>query len=259
MPNPVFDKDTPIVDDTPDTSDITAEILVGEGRKYKTADDLAKAYANADAKIAADKEALATKEAENKVLKDLLEANQNKPNDAPGDKLPVNKDDSRDTNNQVPVDQNRQQNDDTDLPTRIREELTKAQEEREFGTNVDKVATQLKDHFGSEAKANQYIRDKAKELNVPIDWMMDVAGRSPAAFFNTVGFANTAPGNSQATPNSSTSDVSTAAFRNTSGGARNNAHYEKIRKENPKLYYSTEVQKNLMIDARKQGPDFFNN
>ena len=88
--------------------------------------------------------------------------------------------------------------------------------------------------------------------------MLDVAGRSPSAFYNTVGF-NTSVGASQATPNSSQPDVNTSAFRNSNAGVRNNAYYEKIRKENPKLYYSTEIQKNLMADARKMGTDFFTN
>ena len=140
MSNPIFDADTSVVENTPiDVSDITTETLVGEGRKYKTADDLAKAYANADAKIAADKALQAQKDAEIKVLKDLLEANQKKSTDAPGDKLPVNIDDSR-TLQPDPVNQNRQQNDDKDLPTRIREELEKAQEEKAFRDNVDVVA-----------------------------------------------------------------------------------------------------------------------
>ena len=247
----VFDTNAEFTAPEIDVSEVTSETLVGEGRKYKSTDELAKAYAHADAYVAQAKAEQATKSAEIKVLKDLLEANQNKTEEKPPEvKTPEElAEELRNKPPEVPNSKNE------DLSTRINERLDEVEREREFSGNVNKVSETLTEHFGSPAKAQDYVSSKAKELGVPTDWLMDVAGKSTTAFYNTVGFSPEA-GQSNSSPNSGPT-VNTAAFRNNNAGVRNNAYYEEIRKTDPKLYYSAPTQRSLMNDAREQGADFF--
>lgn len=237
-----------------DVSDVNAETLVGEGRKYKTTDDLAKAYVNADTYIASSKAEQAAKDAEIKVLKDLLEARQQK------QEIPVEeeKPSSQDAlGNEPPVGQHREPNDDKakDLATQIREQLDSVAEERKFSGNINEVSEKLQDHFGSAQKANEYVNQKAKDLGVSTDWLMDIAGRSTSAFYNTIGF-NTSVGQSKSSPNTG-SNINTSAFKKTDSGVRNFEYYENIRKTDKKLYFSSDFQKNMMRDAREMGSSFF--
>src|SRR5688572_30804114 len=64
----------------PVNDDVTADILIGEGKKYKDENELAKAYVNADTHLMELRRDLVAKQAEI----DLLKANSdNRPNDLP--------------------------------------------------------------------------------------------------------------------------------------------------------------------------------
>jgi hypothetical protein len=233
--------------ETPSFDNLTVDALVGENQKYKTPDDLAKAYANADHRLAQLAKEQAEKDAELKVLREMLEQPHRKakePEDNQRSREPDPADDDLENRNPVVKD-------DKDFATQVREELERATKEKSFADNVNAVSEKLSNFYGGTAKAQEAIQRKAKELQVSPEWLMDVAGRSPAAFYSTVGIDQ----RSISTPTSE-SDVNTSAFgRDTN--KKNFSYYENIRKTDPKLYYSKELQKEMFSTAREAGAKFY--
>lgn len=227
----------------PDVSNITLETLVGDDQKYKTADELAKAYVHADAHIENTKAKLAQLEAENKVLKELDESRRNKvePPKAPDGQR----------QDDPPVVRQPDPKDDKDLSTLIREELDRSKEQDKFASNVNAVSEKLSVYYGGPKEAQKAVAAKAQELKVSTEWLMDVAGRSPAAFYGTLGIDQ----RSVNTP-SSTGDVNTVAF-GADKNRKNFRYYEEIRKTTPKTYYSAQMRKEMFEEASKQGDKFY--
>lgn len=225
MPNEIFSEN-------PLNEQITLDTLVGEGRKYANADELAKAYANADSFILEAKR----RETELQTEIDLLKAQKSTDGNPPEGPITL----------PVP-----NANPEVDISKLVKEEVGKIKEVETFSSNVDTAAKRLTDFYGSPAKANEAVRNRAAELNVSVDWLMDTAGRSPAAFLASMGVNETNRSANTPAPNSSVN------LNTNTGGGKNWAYFEEIRKTNPKTYYSREVQ-NELFGLMKTNPNFIN-
>lgn len=234
-----------------DLDSITLETLVGEGRKYADPNQLAKGYANADAHIAR----LEKEKIEFKVKADLLEAqlntktsNVNNEVANPPATAEIVKAPSDVTNDFKNV----------DISELVAKELGKITEQKSFADNVNSAAEKLTDIYGSPEQANSAVIKRAKELGVSTDWLMDAAGKSPAAFYATMGIAN-----NSGTPNISGSGYSPERNTLSVGGSRGNqknfVYYENIRKTNPNLYHSRATQSEMFTARKAQGDNFYNN
>lgn len=228
--------DEPIVEN--DTSEVTLDVLVGENQKYKTADDLAKAYANADAAILRQKAEIAELRAADKVKTDLLEAQLNKR--TPEERKPVA---NEHREQEVP-----QKVETPNISELVREELLNASEEKRKADNINRATESMTNHFGSVSKAQEAIKRRATELNVSFEWLRDVASDSPQAFFASMGI-NPAQ-RSSSTPGFSNEVV---LDRINTSGLKNHKHFEEIRKANPKLYYSPDVQRQVFSSLQELG------
>ncbi len=237
---------------TTETPASPLETLVGEGKKYKTVEDLANAYIHADSFIKSTVRELQEVKEELNVRLDtedvLKRARQNQsnvePNPSPETKV---KETTTPLSNE-------------DLAARIRE-ITQAERLRETAAqNVTTVATRLIEQFGDENKANEFVRNKAAELGVGVEFLQDVAARSPKAFFSSIGLENPSPKTPPTTP--SRGDVNTEAFRNngTQVKAGTYAYYENLRKTDPKTYFARDTQLRMhkdAMDAEARGESFF--
>jgi hypothetical protein len=220
------------------------EEIVGEGKKFKSPEALAEAKLEADRTIAArneelerHREEIRRQAAEIELLKRPREPLAQEPPKAAD--RPV-------------VDEPN-----IDLASRIREELRQAQEEVVQAQNIRSVANRLTEVYGSPDKAREVVVAKAEELGLSVEFLQSVASKSPKAFFAQLGLTD-APSQNQ---NSSRSDVNTAALANTSSSAPKQgsyASYETMRKENPKRYFSAEIQNQMFVDAKRLGDAFFN-
>jgi hypothetical protein len=220
------------------------EEIVGEGKKFKSPEALAEAKLEADRTIAArneelerHREEIRRQAAEIELLKRPREPLAQEPPKAAD--RPV-------------VDEPN-----IDLASRIREELRQAQEEDVQAQNIRSVANRLTEVYGSPDKAREVVVAKAEELGLSVEFLQSVASKSPKAFFAQLGLTD-APSQNQ---NSSRSDVNTAALANTSSSAPKQgsyASYETMRKENPKRYFSAEIQNQMFVDAKRLGDAFFN-
>lgn len=227
-----------------DTAEPTVDQLVGEGKKYSSVDDLAKAYTNADlfiSQLKTETEGLRTELNQRMAAEELFNrivAAKQEPSPmvaAPKEDPPVG-----DTNQQ------------TDLAQVVREQLLAVESERTAQHNATAVTNRMIQEFGDEAKANQAIVSKAQELGVSVEFLQEVALKSPAAFYQTIGL-NATP---TSVPSGSRGDVNTAALpRTTSTGASTfgtKEYFDAIRRDTPSKYWTPSIQ-NQIFKATQDG------
>lgn len=228
-----------------DASETTAfEEIVGEGKKFKSPEDLARAKIEADRTIEARNEELERHREEIRRQAQEIELLK-RPRE------PLAQEPPRVADRPVEDEPNK------DLASRIREELRQAQEEDVQAQNIRSVANRLTEVYGSPDKAREVVVAKAEELGLSVEFLQSVASKSPKAFFAQLGLAETSSQNQ----NSSRSDVNTVALVNTTSTAPKQgsyASYELMRKENPKRYFSAEIQNQMFVDAKRLGDTFFN-
>lgn len=182
------------------TTGATVNDLVGEGKKYKTVDDLATSRLEADNFIEVLKGEKAAESAEVARLKAELEKRISvedqikaltKAPVAPASNAPTERVEEK-----------------PDLSQAVRAEVERLNRNQMITTNVETVANKLVEVFGSEEKAKEVVNQKAKELKVSVKFLMDSAAASPEAFYATIGL-NASRGNAPAPKG----DVNTEAFR----------------------------------------------
>lgn len=200
-----------VFDEVPVTPENPLENLVGEGKKFKSVEDLAKSKIEADNFI----ETLKTENAQFKAqlaervsLEEAIKALQT-PKAPPVPNAPTER-----VEEKVP-----------DLSQRIKAELESVERDRILKNNVETVANKLVEVYGSEEKAKEVVNNLAKELGVSTKWLMDSAAASPKAFFKQVGLDET----KTATTPAPRGDVNTEAFRKLNTTQHAPGSYEHIR------------------------------
>ena len=227
------------------------EQLVGEGKKYKSVEELAEAYANADNHITELRTDLqSTREFISEELKKLAEQRKLEPPVPPANETgsnpltpapvaPPNKDEVE------------------DLDTRIAKALENRETLNRFQTNANTVQEILVERLGGVTEAAQAVIKRAGELGLDPSEMKELAAKSPKAFLATMGITDGEKPMSSSTP-APRSDVNPLMVN--SGGPRANsyAYFEQIRKSDPKLYWNPKTQSAMHKAAQEQGMDFFN-
>ena len=212
--------------------------LVGENQKYKTPDDLAKAYANADQFIETLKEEnrkLREQTAAAKTIDEVLERMSKQSNAPENDNPPVQGIRPEDVQQLVEK-------------TLAGRETAKAKE-----ANLLLADRLMKDKFGEKAvdvfKQKASSPDKARIL-------MDLAANDPQEFVSF--FAGVTPNNANTMDTGSmntTSVPSTGGDRTNLEGSKEWA--AKVRKENPSLYWSQDFQYKLQQTVTKNPSLYF--
>jgi hypothetical protein len=230
------------------TEGTALEQLVGEGKKYKTVEDLAKAYANADSHINELKTDLqSTREFIAEELKKLAEQRtvQTPPAQIEEPRAP-NSAPAAPPNGEV-----------EDLDTRIAKVLEERDTNKRLQGNANLVQAVLVERLGSVEKATEAVIAKARELGVDGTYMKQTAANSPRAFFSLMGIDPDQKPVSSSTPKPS-SDVNPNMINTGAPKPRTYKYHEEVRKSNPKLYNSVSYQAQLMKDAMELGQEFFN-
>ena len=212
--------------------------LVGENQKYKTPDDLAKAYANADQFIETLKEEnrkLREQTAAAKTIDEVLER--------------MSKQSSAPENDNPPVQGIRPE----DVQQLVEKTLAGRETAKAKETNLLLADRLMKDKFGEKAgdvfKQRASSPDKARIL-------MDLAATDPQEFLSF--FAGVTPNNANTMDNGSmntTSVPSTGGDRANIEGSKEWA--AKVRKDNPSLYWSQDFQYKLQQTVTKNPSLYF--
>ena len=228
---------TPVVQSSTTSDEALFNALVGDAQKYKTPDDLAKAYANADQFIETLKEEnrkLREQVTQARTIDDVLERITTQSN-APVDDTP---------------------HDSGLTPDAVQQLVEKTLQGREVQkTKTDNLLLAdrlMKDMFGE--KAAEVFKQRA---NTPEKQrvLMELAATDPQDFVNIFGITSNIQSNTMDTGSVNTTSVpSSGRNRDNIEGTREWA--AKVRKENPNQYWSQEFQFKLQQTVTKN-PDLY--
>lgn len=213
--------------------------LVGEGKKFKTIEELAKGKVEADnhiGNITKTLDELRAELAKQDYAKSLLEQ-MNKGSETKAEQPPSNIPSPSNTENTTQSA--------SDIEALVEKALTEKERNRTVAQNIAVVGEEMEKQFGD--KAAQILKSKSQELGMSMDKLKEIAAESPTAFFQLVGVSASRKPQVSTAPQSS---VRSEGF-NSNSQDRDFDYYQKIRRENRSLYYSPKVQ-NLMIQDRER-------
>ena len=224
-----------------------SKLVQERGNKWSDPEVIAKGKLEADRHIGELERQLAELRedlSKSEYAKEVVEALRNKAGGInPKDAAPKN------NNDDAAIQPNTtEQASEVDLESLVEQTLAKREQEAKVTQNIKSVEQQLESAFGTEAR--KVVEEKAASLGISLDRMQEIASESPAAFMALVGQPATMERNADVS-----SAKNTASGFNTQG-AKDFEYYQKMRRENPKQYYSPSMQ-NEMAQARVQLGDKF--
>lgn len=222
------------------------EELVGEGKKFKSVEDLARAKAEADAFI----ERLKT---ETNGLRDELKTRTTL--DEVLDRLNKSQDTNSNASNQN--NQNGENGSGTalkpeDLARMIDERVSQREQARRAQENLAEVAQKLTEAYGSNFATK--LKQEADALGLSQDYVNNLAATAPKALFRLLGVDSKPPQNNLFTP--PTNQVRSPGSSQTSGD-RTKAYYDDLKKRDPAQYWNPSTQNQMHKDALRLGESFF--
>jgi hypothetical protein len=231
--------------------------LVGEGKKFDSAESLARGKAEADMFV----ERL---QGELKGLRDELKTrtsldefmdkmNSQQPTEAPVVQPNIQE--------QPPAEPAGIQNMSPEqIESLLEQKLTQREQEINQTRNLEEVKSKLLKHFGDNYQNT--LKTKAAELGLGEQFLDDLAKTQPKAFTHLLGLdgeVSPAPSsvydNSPVLPNQQNSS---AVLGSAPAGQMKFNDFEKIRKSDPDTYWSPAVQNKMHKAALSQGGDFYN-
>lgn len=218
--------------------------LVGEGKKFKTVDDLAKGKLEADRYI----EQLTTEQKELRQayseLESKLKAGQTveevlkKMQDSRG-----SEDGNQPGNTIAPE----------DILKLVDERLSKRKsEETKYANQIEAQAAVLKHFNNNEQKAREFVQQEAKRLGMNPDELRDIGAQSPAAFTRLLGLSQP-----RAQGPNFQSEVNTESQDYGSGGTRNEVYYRELRQKLGHKFWEPNIQQQRMRDRQALGERYF--
>jgi hypothetical protein len=119
--------------------------------------------------------------------------------------------------------------------------------------NLTKVKTKLEAEYGSGYASK--VQEKATELGVSTQFLSEMGAREPNALFKLLDVGDAPKNIFNADP--PRGRVNTSSMTVPNSGVRNEEYYQKVRKTNPKEFYSQAVQTQRHKDALRLGQAFF--
>lgn len=244
--NSLFDQND---DNTPqlDQNKNYLEELVGEGKKFKTVEDLARGKAESDLYIQT------VNRRSDELREDYLKLREEATAQA---KLQELIDRLENSNNRQPPQlpeehlERQPQFDPNKLDSLIEEKFNKIETTRKATNNFNEVQKKLKEQFGNNYQS--LLQEQMDKLDLTTEDINSLARKSPTAFFNTLGLNQPQQENLLTPPRSSQS----SGFKPQSKEKRTWSYYENLRKANPKLYYDPKIANQMHDDAIALGQEF---
>lgn len=234
------------------------EELVGDGKKFKDNEALAKGKAQSDlhiehlqTELAELREDLQKRVASEDTLERLKQL---------GDRLEKQNAENHNSNQSSNPEDNTNSQGEQDQKSITPEELEKLLDDRlnerasqdRLEKNQDLVQTELLKRFGSEEVVRSEISRVSKNLNIKPDDFRRMAQESPMAFLALVGEGKTPPAQP---PRSEVNSAGNTAFQ--PSGPRKQSSWNELRKTNPEVYHSREMVIQRHNDAVALGEAFF--
>lgn len=221
--------------------EVKFEDLVGEGKKFRDTDAVAKKIVHADQHIENLERTLSEMRVELQsrlTVEEMLEK-INKPT-SPAVQPPNRE--ALDTNRQEPG---------IDIADEISKALKTEKEKERREANLNTVRKGLKERFG--ADYNQKLTSIADNLSISKDFLTSMAQTSPEGFMKLIDSVAKPDSNRPLVPPMG-SDLNRV---NNLSGEKNQSYYAALRREKPDVYFSAKVQKEIHDQAVKLGPAFY--
>lgn len=217
-------------------TEASVDEFVGEGKKYKTAEDALRSIPHAQSHIQSLESTLEELRADLSKRVTLEEVvAQMRETQSQGTEAPL----------PPALDENK-------ITELLEQKLTQREIAKMNSDNKAKVAASISQAFGE--KAESVYNEKARQLGLTPTELNALAGRSPEAvlaYFPELKARPTGQG-------VSSGSVNTEAFSTSSTAKEGSyAFYSAMRKTDPKRYYSREVQIEITQKAASLGPDFY--
>lgn len=228
-------------DQTNDDNVNHLEALVGEGKKFRTVEDLAKGKAESDryiAQLTSQLDEARTEVQKRIALEELKTAilerdNNNQQQTPPG---------QPDTSKTV-VDAD-------SIEELVNKKLTEAEANKIRATNEQTVADTLTNVWGDNAKAELVKAGAA--IGMSLKELQDLGQRNPQALFKLIGVGNQPVANGGVVPRSSE-----RVGNDNLNGERTKAYYDKLKASDPKAYWDKKTQVQMNKDAMRLKERFF--
>lgn len=247
---PLFENEgsrEPIVDPNKDW----VSEYVGEGKKFKDVSDLARGKAHSDAfihRLQKEQEEL-RKELNTRIkLEEFMDR--------------MNSQNSSGANQSTQTDGQGNQSNGTasnatstpDIEQLIEERLAQREAEARAKQNLEISRQKLQEALGQDYQAE--LEARTESLGLSKEFVANLAKTQPKALFALLGIDGSQKKNDDifAAPRGS---VNTSGLGQNVNNEKNWAHYEKIRKQNPAVYWSTQVQNEIHRQAAKLGERFY--
>lgn len=242
----VFASQTPAIDPAKDY----LPDLVGEGKKYATPADLARAVLHKDLFI--NKLEDETKELRGELNTRMkMEEFVDKMSSLEKPALVTNQEQDRSQSVEPPQVATVKPEDVSKTVDAILAERERVGQEKR---NLLDVQARLTEHFGD--RASQVVDDKASKLGLGKEFLKNLAATQPKAFYAILGL-DTPPRQAENPASGLRSQVNSDAFRPDVRGEKTQTYYDKLRQTDKAKYFSQEVQVEMHKQAVKLGADFF--
>lgn len=210
---------------------------VGEDKKYKTVEDFVKGFSHLtdhaktlEAENAQLRETSTKAASVDDVLKAIRESSQNS---GKGD---------------------RPQLDEKEIAQLVRDSVTNIERERTATQNIAEIEAELRKTHGDKAPA--YLAERAKALGISVKDIQNVAAKSPTAAKSLLMGAPSVK--QDAGPATGTVRTDTFGSDGTNG-VRGQSYYSTMRREDPKRFFTPEIQREREQALAKLGSEkFFN-
>lgn len=228
--------------------EVTFDTLVGEGKKYKTADDAAKKIVHADKHITDLESELAelrTELASRVTVEEMLEKIQ-----AP--KPPMQTPTREESPTQRQELGSPKKDTEVDLQTEVQKLLRAEKDKDRRDANIATARAGLRERFGADYNAK--VKQIASDLEVTEEYLTSIAASSPNGFLKLI--ASVAPKDDTRPSTPPNSSVNPNGVQNGSD-KKNAAYFRELKKSDPTAYFSKRVQKDMHDQAMRMGPAFY--
>lgn len=239
---------TNLFEETPNTAAGDEEIpnylehLVGEGKKFKDNEALARGKYEADKTIAAREAELAEvrKELNTRISLEEFMTKQ-------GQREPMQ------TPHQEPIENVNTNESNTDIAKTVAAEVSKLQAQAQRAANAQTSRQKMKEAWGDSAVAR--LEQVSRDMGLGKEFLQDLAERSPDAFLQVIGAKVQNSKVQNITP--PTNRVNSAANVSARNTIRNEEYWDNMRKSDPKFYFSAQGYNQRHNDALTLGEAYF--
>jgi hypothetical protein len=256
----IFDEgntETPVEPTIPLPQGDYLNALVGEDKKFKSVEDLAKGKLESDQfiqRLQQENEGIREELKTRVTLQEFMDQMNQQAKQVPQKAA----EETPSAFEQAPAEPQKSGISPEDLESLLEKKLSEREQISNSQRNLKQVTAKLNEVFGPSYISE--VKKKAAELGVGEKFFDNLAKTQPNAFLKLMDVNESTPVHRVADGSPPASQVNTSANTSNFGSStkRNMAYYDKIRESDPNRYWSSSVQNEMHNEALKQGEEFFN-